>query len=86
MANVTKINSLLLGLKPYAGLSAVDLIEQLKKGYRMEKPNGCSDEMWDIPLSLFWKAGMIFTSAWRFKRKQHRVLQKKKEKKKQQQQ
>lgn len=45
IANVTKINSLLLGLKPYAGLSPVDLIEQLKKGYRMEKPNGCSDEM-----------------------------------------
>lgn len=36
------------GLKPYAGLSAVDLIEQLKKGYRMEKPNGCSDKMYQV--------------------------------------
>ncbi|XP_066014756.1 angiopoietin-1 receptor-like [Pocillopora verrucosa] len=34
------------GLKPYAGLSTAELIENLKNGYRMEKPNGCSDEMY----------------------------------------
>ena len=44
-ANVTKSYSLLLGLKPYAGDSTSELIEKLKNGYRMEKPNGCSDEM-----------------------------------------
>ena len=44
-ANVTKKYSLLLGLKPYAGDSTSELIEKLKNGYRIEKPNGCSDEM-----------------------------------------
>ena len=44
-ANVTKKYSLLLGLKPYASDSTSELIEKLKNGYRMEKPNGCSDEM-----------------------------------------
>ncbi|XP_027045891.1 angiopoietin-1 receptor-like isoform X1 [Pocillopora damicornis] len=34
------------GLKPYAGDSTSELIEKLKNGYRMEKPNGCSDEMY----------------------------------------
>lgn len=34
-----------LGLKPYAGLNTTELIAQLKKGYRLEKPNGCSEEM-----------------------------------------
>lgn len=43
------------GLKPYAGLGAVDLIEQLKKGYRMEKPNGCSDEMYQV-MTDCWNA------------------------------
>ena len=34
---------LLIGLKPYAGLSTTELIDQLKIGYRLEKPDGCSD-------------------------------------------
>lgn len=33
------------GLKPYAGLSTTELMEELKKGYRLEKPAGCSEEM-----------------------------------------
>ncbi|KAJ7354896.1 hypothetical protein OS493_029455 [Desmophyllum pertusum] len=36
------------GLKPYAGLNTTELIAELKKGYRMEKPNGCSDEMYQV--------------------------------------
>ena len=34
-----------LGLKPYAGLDTAEIIAELKKGYRLEKPNGCSEEM-----------------------------------------
>ena len=33
------------GLKPYAGLDTIELMEALKKGYRLEKPAGCSEEM-----------------------------------------
>lgn len=36
------------GLKPYAGLSTTELIDQLKKGYRLEKPDGCSDAVYQI--------------------------------------
>lgn len=35
----------ILGLKPYAGMNATELITELKRGYRLEKPRGCSDEM-----------------------------------------
>ena len=37
--------SLQLGLKPYAGMTTTELMAELKKGYRLEKPNGCSEEM-----------------------------------------
>ena len=47
-ANVTKIYSLLLGLKPYPGLSTAELIQELKRGNRLGKPYGCSAEMLDI--------------------------------------
>ena len=47
-ANVTKKYSLLLGLKPYPGLSTAELIQELKRGYRLGKPYGCSEEMLDI--------------------------------------
>ena len=33
------------GLKPYAGLNTTELIAELNKGYRLEKPDGCSEEM-----------------------------------------
>ena len=33
------------GLKPYPGLTTTELMSELRKGYRLEKPNGCSDEM-----------------------------------------
>ena len=33
------------GVKPYPGLTATELMSELKKGYRLEKPNGCSDAM-----------------------------------------
>ena len=33
------------GLKPYAGLNTTELIAELKKGYRLEKPDGCSEKM-----------------------------------------
>ena len=33
------------GLKPYPGFTTTELMSELRKGYRLEKPNGCSDEM-----------------------------------------
>ena len=33
------------GVKPYPGLTATELMSELRKGYRLEKPNGCSDAM-----------------------------------------
>ena len=33
------------GLKPYPGLTTTELMAELKKGYRLEKPNGCSHAM-----------------------------------------
>ena len=33
------------GLKPYPGLTATELMAELKKGYRLEKPTGCSHAM-----------------------------------------
>lgn len=41
------------GLKPYAGLNTAELIAQLKKGYRLEKPNGCSEEMYQVMRSCW---------------------------------
>ncbi|XP_027045523.1 angiopoietin-1 receptor-like [Pocillopora damicornis] len=34
------------GLKPYPGLSTAELIQELKRGYRLGKPHGCSEEMY----------------------------------------
>ncbi|XP_067025150.1 angiopoietin-1 receptor-like [Acropora muricata] len=36
------------GLKPYPGLTTTELMSELRKGYRLEKPNGCSDEMYQV--------------------------------------
>ena len=33
------------GVKPYPGLTVQELMSELRKGYRLEKPNGCSDAM-----------------------------------------
>ncbi|XP_078343668.1 angiopoietin-1 receptor-like [Oculina patagonica] len=41
------------GLKPYAGMSTTELISELKKGYRLEKPDGCSEEMYQIMRSCW---------------------------------
>ncbi|XP_020631998.1 angiopoietin-1 receptor-like [Orbicella faveolata] len=41
------------GLKPYAGLSTQELIAELKKGYRLEKPDGCSEEMYQVMRSCW---------------------------------
>ncbi|XP_067025516.1 angiopoietin-1 receptor-like isoform X2 [Acropora muricata] len=36
------------GLKPYPGLTATELMAELKKGYRLEKPTGCSHAMYQV--------------------------------------
>lgn len=41
------------GLKPYAGLDTAEIIAELKKGYRLEKPNGCSEEMYQVMRSCW---------------------------------
>ncbi|XP_065077728.1 tyrosine-protein kinase receptor torso-like [Ochlerotatus camptorhynchus] len=44
-----------LGGNPYPLLSTSDLIMELKRGYRMEKPDSCSKELYDLMLSC-WSA------------------------------
>lgn len=44
-----------LGASPYPLLSTSDLIIELKRGYRMEIPSGCSRELYDMMLSC-WNA------------------------------
>jgi len=34
-----------LGCMPYAGMSAEELLDKLKTGYRMKQPSTCSDAM-----------------------------------------
>ncbi|XP_068760314.1 angiopoietin-1 receptor-like isoform X2 [Montipora capricornis] len=36
------------GLKPYAGMTTPEIMTELKKGYRLEKPSGCSDAMYQV--------------------------------------
>ncbi|XP_068760323.1 angiopoietin-1 receptor-like [Montipora capricornis] len=36
------------GLKPYAGLTTTEMMAKLKNGYRLEKPCGCSDAMYQV--------------------------------------
>ncbi|XP_068760305.1 uncharacterized protein [Montipora capricornis] len=36
------------GLKPYAGMTTPEVMTELKKGYRLEKPSGCSDAMYQV--------------------------------------
>ncbi|XP_050405188.1 tyrosine-protein kinase receptor Tie-1 [Patella vulgata] len=43
------------GGNPYPGINNKDLLQELKKGYRMEKPENCSQELYDIMLDC-WKA------------------------------
>ena len=35
----------LVGAVPYPEIETTDLLQSLKSGYRMKKPNGCSDVM-----------------------------------------
>lgn len=35
----------LVGAVPYPEIETIDLLQSLKSGYRMKKPNGCSDVM-----------------------------------------
>eukprot|EP00054_Salpingoeca_dolichothecata_P027880 m.207333 g.207333 ORF g.207333 m.207333 type:complete len:182 (-) comp26072_c0_seq42:1100-1645(-) len=42
------------GQKPYAGLSNKEVVKQLEEGFRMPKPPGCPDGLYDIMLSC-WK-------------------------------
>ncbi|XP_062544610.1 tyrosine-protein kinase receptor torso-like isoform X2 [Armigeres subalbatus] len=44
-----------LGGNPYPLLSTNDLIMELKRGYRMEKPDSCSKELYELMLSC-WNA------------------------------
>ncbi|XP_021699627.1 tyrosine-protein kinase receptor torso isoform X1 [Aedes aegypti] len=44
-----------LGGNPYPLLSTCDLIMELKRGYRMEKPDSCSKELYELMLSC-WSA------------------------------
>lgn len=44
-----------LGGNPYPLLSTSDLIMELKRGYRMEKPDSCSKELYSLMLSC-WSA------------------------------
>ncbi|CAH1783600.1 unnamed protein product [Owenia fusiformis] len=39
-----------LGGSPYPGLSGIDLFNFLKAGYRMERPDNCTNEIYDIML------------------------------------
>ncbi|XP_015775536.1 PREDICTED: angiopoietin-1 receptor-like isoform X4 [Acropora digitifera] len=41
------------GLKPYPGLTTTELMSELRKGYRLEKPNGCSDEMYQVMMDCW---------------------------------
>ncbi|XP_067025148.1 angiopoietin-1 receptor-like isoform X4 [Acropora muricata] len=41
------------GVKPYPGLTATELMSELRKGYRLEKPNGCSDAMYQLMRSCW---------------------------------
>lgn len=39
-----------LGATPYPGIAVHNLFHLLKTGYRMEKPENCSVEMWVVEL------------------------------------
>lgn len=41
-----------LGGTPYPTIDTRDLLRELKRGYRMEKPDNCSEEMWVTYLSI----------------------------------
>ncbi|XP_044182323.1 angiopoietin-1 receptor-like [Acropora millepora] len=41
------------GVKPYPGLTTTELMSELRKGYRLEKPNGCSDAMYQLMRSCW---------------------------------
>ncbi|XP_067025155.1 angiopoietin-1 receptor-like [Acropora muricata] len=41
------------GLKPYPGLTTTELMSELRKGYRLEKPNGCSAEMYQVMMDCW---------------------------------
>lgn len=43
-----------MGEYPYPGVSNADLLDLLKKGYRMEKPPHCDCELYNIMLNC-WK-------------------------------
>ncbi|KAL7670517.1 hypothetical protein ACOME3_005452 [Neoechinorhynchus agilis] len=43
------------GQVPYPGMNAVDVVDQLQKGYRMPKPSTCPDAMYSIILKC-WEA------------------------------
>lgn len=44
-----------LGDTPFIGLNGSDIIERLKKGERLPKPESCSQEMYDIMLKCWLK-------------------------------
>ena len=37
-----------IGSSPYPGISGADVMELVKVGYRMEKPQLCNEQMWVI--------------------------------------
>jgi len=41
------------GLKPYPGLTNTELMAELRKGYRLEKPIGCSHAMYQVMMDCW---------------------------------
>ncbi|KAK3736795.1 hypothetical protein QZH41_011745 [Actinostola sp. cb2023] len=42
------------GTVPYAGVdSGMDILNEVKKGYRLEKPNACDDDVYEVMLSTW---------------------------------
>ncbi|XP_067025156.1 fibroblast growth factor receptor 1-like [Acropora muricata] len=41
------------GLKPYPGLTTTELMSDLRKGHRLEKPNGCSNKVYQMMMDCW---------------------------------
>jgi len=42
------------GLKPYPGLTTTELMSDLRKGHRLEKPNGCSNKVYQVMMDCWY--------------------------------
>lgn len=45
------------GMSPYPGIDLTDVFHKLESGYRMERPNGCPPEVYDLMRQCWhWQA------------------------------